>query len=173
MGLKTLLIPLAAFCATVALLPFVGATWALAVFLCLAAASAVWCLRTFFDYYLDAWVVTTNGIIDIEWHGWFHRQSARVLYSDVQGASYEVKGVWQTVLNVGTISIEKISTGSAISMTHVKNPRRVEGAILQNMEEYLHKKNLKDAKTVQDILTTVVAREMQTKALQQRKANSK
>lgn len=125
----------------------------------------VWWLRNFFDYYLDAWLVTDHGIIDVEWHGWFHRQSSRVLYSDLQGVSYEIQGVFATMMGFGTISVEKISTGQAISMDHVPRPRRIEGIILQRMEGYLHKQNLKDAKTVQTLLSSVIARELQMQEL--------
>ncbi|PIR53438.1 hypothetical protein COU76_01320 [Candidatus Peregrinibacteria bacterium CG10_big_fil_rev_8_21_14_0_10_49_10] len=127
--------------------------------------SLVWFLRNFFDYYLDAWIVTNMGIIDVEWHGWFHRQSARILYSDIQGVGYEIQGVTNTLLRYGTITIEKISTGGAISLENVPSPRKVEGIILQNMEEYLHAKNLKNAKNVQELFSTIVAREVQRQEL--------
>lgn len=121
----------------------------------------VWWLRNFFDYYLDAWLVTDQGIVDIAWHGWFHRQSTRVLYSDLQGISYEINGVFGTLLRYGTISIEKISTGTPISLEYVSNPKGVEVLVLQNQEKYLHKKNMKDAKHIQELLATLVAEQIQ------------
>ncbi len=136
-------------------------TWAL--------ASLVWWARSFFDYYLDAWLITNMGVIDLEWHGVFHRQSSRVLYSDIEGVSYEVKGVAGTLLRYGDISVEKISTGTAISLTRVPHPRRVEAVILKNKEAYLHKKNMKDASHVQTLLATLVAEQIQLKGLPQAK----
>jgi hypothetical protein len=126
----------------------------------LSVAVLVWGLRNFYDYYLDAWIITENSIIDVEWHGWFHRQSTRVLFSDVQGVSYEIQGIFGTMLKFGTIGIEKISTGSVLSLDSVKNPRSVEASILNAMEEYLHSKNLTDAKRVQELLSQIVAREV-------------
>lgn len=125
----------------------------------------VWWLRNFFDYYLDAWLVTDQGIIDIAWHGWFHRQSARILYSDLQGISYEIKGVLGTILRFGKITVEKVSTGDAVSLEYVKNPRSVEALILQRMEMYLHSKNLKDGKQVQELLAALVAQHVQMREL--------
>ncbi|MBM3230976.1 PH domain-containing protein [Candidatus Peregrinibacteria bacterium] len=125
----------------------------------------VWLLRNFNDYYLDAWIITDQGVIDVAWHGWFHRQSSRVLYSDIQGVSYEIVGILGTVLQFGTISIEKISTGSMLSLDYVKRPRSVEKTILRQMEGYLHGKNLTDAKHVQELLAQIVAREMQMDGL--------
>ncbi|MBI3331605.1 PH domain-containing protein [Candidatus Peregrinibacteria bacterium] len=134
-------------------LVFLTALWSI--------GSLVWWLRSFFDYYLDAWIITDHGIIDLEWHGWFRRQSARVLYSDIQGVSYEIQGVSGTLLRYGTVAVEKISTGSVISMTHVSQPRVVESLILKNMEGYLHGKNLKDARHVKELLAEFVANQVQ------------
>jgi len=120
-------------------------------------SSVVWFIRNFFDYYLDAWIITNKGVIDLEWHGWFHRESARILYSDIEGVSYEIKGVVQTLLNIGDMTVEKVSTGGSVTMPFVKNPRAIEMLILECLEAYLLKKNMKDAKTVQNILAEFVA----------------
>jgi len=127
----------------------------------------LWWVRNFFDYFLDAWIITDQGIIDVAWYGWFHRESSRVLYSDIQGVSYEIKGVLPTLLRYGTIAVEKISTGATIAMDTVSRPRRVEAVILQCMEQYLHTKNLKDAKQVQELLGAVLARELQAKQFEE------
>ncbi len=155
---------------------FLGGSWALLslvpsrpVFLAVSLLSviiAVWWLRSFFDYYLDAWLITDHGIIDIAWHGWFHRESTRVLYSDIQGVSYEIKGVLGTLLSFGTVSVEKISTGSEIALEYVENPRSVEATILQCMETYLHSKNLKDGKQIQELLGQLLAQRMQLKEVE-------
>lgn len=161
LGLKALLWPTVLFVAGAALLGLIPSR---PLFLATALAGVivgVWWLRNFFDYYLDAWLITDHGIIDIAWHGWFHRESTRVLYSDLQGVSYEVKGVLGTLLNFGTVSVEKISTGSAVSLEYVKGPRSVEATILRCMENYLHAKNLKDGKQVQELLSQLLARQMQ------------
>ena len=134
---------------------------------CLDVVIVMWWLRNFFDYYLDVWLITDEGIIDIAWHGWFHRQSTRVLFSDIQGVSYEIQGVIGTLLQCGTVSVEKISTGDAISLECVKHPRSVESVILKNMEAYLHTKNLKDAKQVQEVLSTLVAQHLQMQELEE------
>ncbi len=139
------------------------------VFLVVSVVSVivlVWWLRNFFDYFLDAWLITDHGIIDIAWHGWFHRESTRVLYSDIQGVSYEVKGVLGTLLYFGTVSVEKISTGGEIALEYVKNPRRVEATILKCMEAYLHTKNLKDGAQIQDLLASLLAERMQLKEME-------
>lgn len=130
-----------------------------------SAAMAYWWLQRFFDYYLDVWLITDHGIIDLHWEGWFHRQSTRILYSDVQGVSHEIKGIVGTLTRCGTITVEKVSTGGTISLANVRNPRVVESKILKNMEAYLHKTNLKNAKHVQELLSKFVAENMQQSSL--------
>ena len=129
-------------------------------FLYLAPLTAIFYAVSLLSVAVLAWIITENSIIDVEWHGWFHRQSTRVLFSDVQGVSYEIQGIFGTMLKFGTIGIEKISTGSVLSLDSVKNPRSVEASILNAMEEYLHSKNLTDAKRVQELLSQIVAREV-------------
>lgn len=157
LGVRFLLLPSVSFLLSQTVLAVRHSRGAVIVCALWSIASLVWWLRNFLDYYLDAWIITDHGIIDLEWLGWFHRQSARILYSDVQGVSTEIHGILGTVLRYGTISVEKISTGAAVSLSEVPRPRRVESVILKNMEEYLHSKNLKNAKHIEELLSKFVA----------------
>ncbi len=125
-----------------------------------------WWLRNFLDYFLDVWIITDQGVIALAWEGWFHRTSMRTLYSDIQGVSYEINGIMGTLNGYGTLSMEKISTGGKVSLSHVRYPRKIQALILQNMESYLHKKNLKNAKHVQDLLAEFVAEKIQLSDIQ-------
>lgn len=165
LGFRALFWPmcwLAAMAALAALFPTRGMAIVSSVF---GVGFAVWWLRNFFDYFLDAWIITNEGIIDVAWHGWFHRQSSRILYSDIQGVSYEIKGVVGTLLQVGVISVEKISTGDSVSLEWVKRPKKIESLLLSNQEKYLHKKNLRDGKEVQKMLASLLADQMNMKEL--------
>lgn len=162
-GVRELFLPIVALLALVTILALSPERYVALTVGILLVVTVVWLLRNFFDYYLDAWIITNTSIIDVEWHGWFHRESSRILYSDIQGVSYEVKGIWQTLFQTGTISVEKVSTGNAISLHEVKRPKRIEKTILHQMEQYLHQHNMRDANTIQDLLVNVLAKEMQKK----------
>ena len=173
LGLARLFWPTVAFIASwvfLAIAPF------LVIFYCVALASVlsiIWWVRNFFDYFLDVWLVTNQALIDVKWHGWFHRTATKVLFSDIQGVTYETKGISGTLLRYGTITVEKVSTGGTISLENVSRPRLVATAILQNMEEYLHGKNLKDAKRIQELLSNVVSRELSLGELKSKKIIAK
>ncbi len=164
LGLRELFWPSALFAGAWLLLVSIPDTYVFYAVAIISMASTVWWIRNFLDYYLDTWIITNKGVIDLEWHGWFHRESSRILYSDIEAVSYEIQGIVQTLLNIGDIAIEKISTGEAIAMPFVKKPKQVERVILECLENYMHSKNLKDAKTVQNILAEFVAGSMQKDA---------
>lgn len=173
LGLQYLFWPTLAFLASwifLAIAPF------LIIFYVVALASVltiVWWIRNFLDYFLDVWLVTNQAIIDVKWHGWFHRSATKILFSDIQGVSYEIKGISGTLFQYGTITAEKVSTGGTVTLENVSRPRLVAAAILQNMEAYLHGKNLKDAKRIQELLSGVVSRELSLGELQSKKAAKK
>lgn len=160
-GFKALFWPTLFLAVSILIMSFQPARGVVVVMAVWTTVVLIWWLRNFFDYYLDAWLITNQGIIDIAWHGWFHRQSTRTLYSDLQGVSYEIHGVLGTILRYGTISIEKISTGQSISLEYVHTPKQVESLVLNCQEAYLHTKNMKDAKQIQNLLSTLVAEQIQ------------
>ena len=82
LGLKGLFWPSVFFAAGAVLMAVHPAKGVVIVLSLAEVIVAVWWLRSFLDHYLDAWIITDHGIIDVAWHGWFHRESARVLYSD-------------------------------------------------------------------------------------------
>jgi hypothetical protein len=159
-GIKEMLLPVAVFAGTLAVLYYVPFRLAAMVVTVVDIGVCIWILRNFFDYYLDGWVITDRAIIDVEWHGWFHRESTRIDYSSIEGVSYEIKGVFGTLLRYGTVSIEKISSGSTVSIEHVKNPRDIESIILACQEACIRSKNMKDSSTVKDIIAEIVAERM-------------
>jgi len=132
------------------------------------AGIAFWGIRNFLDYYLDALLITDRAVIDVEWHGWFHRESTRVDYSSIEGVSYEIQGILGTMLNFGTITIERIGSGSVVEIEKVKFPRDVDSAILACQAECLRTKNLKDSAQVKDIIAEIVAERMQMNAMEDR-----
>ena len=67
-GVKHLALPLGALLATWMLL-YVAPIRPIAIaVLLLDAGILVWLLRNFYDYYLDAWLITDRSVIDIACH---------------------------------------------------------------------------------------------------------
>jgi hypothetical protein len=126
----------------------------------------LWLLRCFLSEFLDAWIVTDQSVIAVIWEGFLHRRSTRIILSDIQGVTYEVEGVLGTIFRYGTLAIEKISTGTAVSLPHVAKPRTAVAVILRQQEAYLHEKNLKHSRMVQELLAEIVAENVQLRDIE-------
>ncbi|TSC58039.1 MAG: Uncharacterized protein Greene041619_818 [Candidatus Peregrinibacteria bacterium Greene0416_19] len=168
LGIKYLLVPAVSFLLAVLVLYSHPTRFFFYLTSLWSVLSLVWLMRNFCDYYLDVWIITDQGVISLEWLGWFHRQSTRVLYSDVQGVSHETHGIAGTFLRFGTVSIEKVSTGTTVSLESVPRPKLVETLILRNREAYLHSKNMHNSKHVQEILSEIVSHEIQLRSVQKK-----
>ena len=166
-GLKDLALPTLSLFASWALLYYLPFIPMAILVVAVDIGILVWMLRNFFDYYLDAWLITNTAVIDVEWHGWFHRQSTSIDYSSIEGVSYEIEGILGTIFGFGTVSIEKISTGSVFSIEDVKRPRDVESTILACQESCIRTKNMKDSSAIKDIIAEIVAERMYLKERQE------
>ena len=117
-------------------------------------------LYTVADWYFDAWLVTNMSIIDVEWNGFFSRQSSRIEYHTIDGLQYTVQGFWQTILNYGNVQIQQIGGAVVIEMKDAANPRAIERGILQVQEKVIHDKARREHEALKDILTGLVQTSM-------------
>jgi len=39
------------------------------------------------DWYMDAWIITNLGIIDLQWDGFFNKSSTRIEYHTIEGVT--------------------------------------------------------------------------------------
>lgn len=107
------------------------------------------------NWYLDAWLVTNQGILDIQWNNFFNKSSTRIEYHTIEGITYEIKGFWGTVMNFGNITIEKMGAGTVMTLENVASPKRVEQEVLHYQKQFIHFKNLKDQTALRDMLVTM------------------
>lgn len=63
-------------------------------------------ITTFVDYYLDAWVVTDDRILNVEQHGLFSRTISELDLAKVQDVTSEVKGVIPSIFGYGQVFIQ-------------------------------------------------------------------
>ncbi len=107
------------------------------------------------DWYLDAWLITSQSVIDVEWHGLFHRESSRVDYVDLKEITYEIEGVLATLLNYGIIHIH-LNSGGSVDLERAANPRNTELMVKRYKDKFLQSLKMTDSATIQEILADVV-----------------
>jgi len=111
------------------------------------------------DDLLDAWLVTSRSVIDVEWNGFLHQRSTRIPYREIRDVSWEKKGALHASFNIGNCIIRTTTGGEAI-LNDVSNPRQAELKILAKKEEVMRAERMRDADHIQELLSDIVADHM-------------
>ncbi|MEK9152759.1 MAG: PH domain-containing protein [Patescibacteria group bacterium] len=91
-------------------------------------------LTQFVDYYLDAWVVTTDKIVSVEQHGLFSRTISELDLSRVQDVTSIIKGVLPTLLNYGNILVQTAGEEEHFIFEQVHRPHEIRKQLLDLVE---------------------------------------
>lgn len=116
-------------------------------------------LRIFYDlydWYYYVWLITDRGVLDIRSPGLFEVSTARVEYHMVEGVSYTIAGFWRTVLGFGDVTIQKVGSGSVMTMEGANNPKRIERLVLKYQEEYMEHHNYSSHDTLKSLLSNML-----------------
>lgn len=131
--------------------------------------AVVWSLIAFIrfiyiviDWYSDTWLITNMSVITIEWHGIFRSNTARIGFEDIEGASYEIRGFWGTILRFGDMTL-RVMSGSHADLKSVARPKRAELALARYQEQYLNDRNMQDTSSLKNLLSNLVAHHNRSK----------
>lgn len=113
-------------------------------------------MYVFVDWYSDAWLITNMSVITIEWNGLFSNNSARIGYEDIEGASYEIKGFWGTIMRYGSMTL-RVMSGSHSDLKNVARPKKAELALARFQDKYLNDRNMQDTNSLKDLLSSLAA----------------
>lgn len=119
-------------------------------------------MYNWFNWYADAWLLTTMGVIEVEWNGFFENAATRMGYEDVEAVAYEIKGFWPTVLRYGTATL-RVNSGNNFVMKGCANPKRVEMKVATFQDTYMTERNLQDSEGLKSLLSDLVAQHMRQK----------
>lgn len=124
----------------------------------------IWFLYKLADWYFDAWLATTASIIDVEWNGFFHQASTRIPYSEVRDISWQIKGVWSTILGYGNATIA-MATGGKVEMKNIKSPKKVELQIIEIRDEFLSAQRMNQSSALHELLSEMVSKHVEKNGL--------
>ncbi len=108
------------------------------------------------DWYSDAWLITSMSIIAIEWNGLFSNNATRIDYDNIEGASYEIKGFWGTILRFGNMTL-RVMSGSHTDMKNVSSPKKAELALMRCQDKYMSTRSMQDSNSLKSLLSNMVA----------------
>ncbi|MDD5489106.1 MAG: PH domain-containing protein [Candidatus Moranbacteria bacterium] len=87
------------------------------------------------DFYLDAWIVTNERIINIEQRGFFIRKISELKLTKIQDVSSEIVGVIPTLFNYGNICVQTAGEIDNFTFFQIPNPNYVKNVIVDLQEK--------------------------------------
>ncbi len=94
---------------------------------------------TLMDHQLDAWVITSKRIIDIEQKGLWQHEVSSFRLDQIQDITIEIKGLFSTLLRFGTIHAQTAGEHRILMMHHAPNPEDIKTSIWKASETLLAK----------------------------------
>ncbi len=86
---------------------------------------------SFIDYYLDAWIITSERIINMEQDGFFSRTISEQKFFRVQDVTSEVHGFFPTVLAYGDVFVQTAGAKERFHFDDVPHPDKVRDLVIK------------------------------------------
>lgn len=119
-------------------------------------------LYELFEWYAGAILITSMGVLKVDWKGFFSNVASRVTYEDVEGAHYEIKGFWPTVLRHGKFSV-LLASGNNFSQDCTARPGYAEHMLMKLREAYMMEKNKRDVVGLKSLLSDLALYHLKNK----------
>ena len=115
---------------------FKAGRWGLAGFAALNAIGLLIALRTGWVWHWNAFIVTSERIVDVDQRGFFHRTVSEAAFDKIQDVSYAIRGVVGTVLRFGTVEIQTAGNATNLELQHVRDPKDLHHLITEAMHRH-------------------------------------
>lgn len=86
------------------------------------------------DYYLDAWVITNQRIIDIEQKGMFRREVSEFMFYRIQDITVEIPSFTATLLKYGNVVVHTAGEKS-FHINQIPNVRGIKDLVLEQVRK--------------------------------------
>ncbi len=95
---------------------------------------AIWGLISWFTWYFNITLVTSQRVVDISQKGPFSRQVREVSYDKISEVTFEIKGLIATIFGYGNVLITFAGGGKPIVIKAVASPEIIKDQILKVRE---------------------------------------
>lgn len=107
------------------------------------------------QWYMDAWIITTMAVINLEWNSPFDQTTNRIEYGNIESITNETKGFWATILRFGQIRIDYVAS-NPIVLANVASPKKIERLIMEHQSQFVEKQTMDDHAKLKELLTSLV-----------------
>ena len=98
--------------------------------------------RKIFLWYMNAFIVTTDRIIDLEQKNFLDKHISEIAHYKVDNIHYSVKGVFHNIFRCGDLFIQSHKGVTYLRMRNVRKPSRLQSHLLNLIDELSDKKKL-------------------------------
>lgn len=111
-------------------------------FVVLFLVGAVLIVRKIIMWYMNAFIVTTDRIIDLEQKSLLDKHISEIAHYKVDNVHYRVKGVFHNIFRCGDLFIQSHKGVTYLMMKNVRRPSRLQTFLLRLLEESGNKDKL-------------------------------
>lgn len=86
----------------------------------------------FTQYFLNAWIITSQRIVEIEQDGFFNREVSSLLLGRIQDVTIDTRGFFHSILDIGDINVQTAGTVERFTMRNIPDPPELRDIILQH-----------------------------------------
>ncbi len=76
-------------------------------------------------------LITNQRVLDVDRQGFFERTVSEVPYQSLSDVSYNIKGIVETLADIGTISFQMFSGNETIAFKNLLDPARVHKQVME------------------------------------------
>ncbi|OGH61069.1 MAG: hypothetical protein A2848_02865 [Candidatus Magasanikbacteria bacterium RIFCSPHIGHO2_01_FULL_50_8] len=112
-------------------------TWGVALGVVVFCAGAYIFLRTFYLWYHNVFVITTDRIIDFDQRGFFERVVSQSSWEKIQDISVHIHGASQTFFHYGDVNIKTAWGSVDLCVPSIFRPNNMQRLMLETQENFL------------------------------------
>ncbi|MEK7167391.1 MAG: hypothetical protein AAB791_00130 [Patescibacteria group bacterium] len=117
---------------------FKAGWWGIIIFVALLAVSLILFLRIYLQLRFNAFILTSQRLVDLEQNGFFSHYISGFLYDRIQEVNCQSLGLMNAVFKTGDVYISLVGENKMkLKLPAVKHPAKAVSLILSIQEEFL------------------------------------
>lgn len=110
-------------------------SWGVKLIILFFAIAGIYVLSAVYLWLNTIFILTDQRVFSIYQNSVFSRVTNEVPLRNIQNASHSKRGIFQMLLDFGTVDIQTAGSSTALSIKSVNNPYQVQQAVLKDLEK--------------------------------------
>ena len=129
-----------------------GSVWLFGMFLVIVAIVLTYAAHEWVSWYNDAYILTSERIVDVAQDGFFHRRFSEATLDNIQDIKYEYEGFLQTMFDYGDVEVATAGPIENIKMWSIRDPQQQAIYLLKEREKYMEEQGQDDSLSAEELI---------------------